>query len=283
MTTEPLDPILAAEALAAQPDALLFDVRTGPGAAQAYAAGHLPGALFVDLDRDLSGAQDTPAQGGRHPLPSAQTFAERLGRWGVTPSSHVVLYDTQGGANAAARMWWMLRALGHTRVQVLDGGLQAAEQAGHRLSREEVARPEAPPYPADRWLLPLADIEQVAAARQRADQVVLDVRAAPRYRGEQEPIDPVAGHIPGALNLPLSENLGASGHFKSAAALRSQYQALLAGRPSDALIVHCGSGVTACHTLLALERAGLQGASLYVGSWSEWCRNPERPRAPQGG
>jgi len=274
------DPILAPEQLAAHPDALLFDVRTGEQAASAYAGDHLPGAVFVDLDRDLSGPQGQPAGGGRHPLPSPATFAERLCAWGVTPDAHVVIYDEQGGANAAARMWWMLRALGHQRVQVLDGGLQAARAAGLATTGAASSRTPAPPYPAQQWLWPVADIEQVDEARQDEKRLLLDVRSAVRYRGEQEAIDPVAGHIPGAVNLPLTENLTTDGRFKSGLALRAQYQRLLRGRPVEALVVHCGSGVTACHSLLALERAGLGGASLYVGSWSEWCRNPERPRAP---
>jgi thiosulfate/3-mercaptopyruvate sulfurtransferase len=240
----------------------------------------LQGAVFVDLDRDLSGPQHDPAHGGRHPLPSVSAFAERLGQWGVTPESRVVLYDEQGGANAAARMWWMLRALGHRDVQVLDGGLQAALAAALPASSEPVARMPVAPYPASHWSLPLADIEQVEAARQDPKQLVLDVRSAVRYRGEQEPIDPIAGHIPGARNLPLTDNLGPDGRFKSAAALRTQYEQLLAGRSPRALVVHCGSGVTACHTLLGLARAGLDSASLYVGSWSEWSRQPQRPRSP---
>lgn len=276
----PIDPILAPEQLAALPEVLLFDVRTGEQGERAYATGHLPGAQFVDLDRDLSGPQTTPAQGGRHPLPEPARFAARLGAWGVTTSSHVVLCDEQGGANAAARMWWMLRALGHERVQVLDGGLKAALAEGLPLTEQLPERTPQPPYPARRWTLPLADIDTVDELRQRPERLVLDVRSAVRYRGEQEPIDPIAGHIPGAANLPLSENLEPNGRFKSAAALRSQYLGLLAGRPPEALVVHCGSGVTACHTLLALARAGLDGAALYVGSWSEWCRNPGRPRAP---
>jgi thiosulfate/3-mercaptopyruvate sulfurtransferase len=207
-------------------------------------------------------------------------FAARLGAWGIRPESHVVAYDDQGGANAAARLWWMLRALGHTRVQVLDGGLSGALAAGATLSAEPARPSLAPPYPGAAWSWPTADIDAVEQARHAPERLVLDVRAAPRFRGEHEPIDPVAGHIPGAHNLPLSENLGPDGRFKSAAELRRLYGDLLQGRAPEQLIAHCGSGVTACHTLVALERAGLQGASLYVGSWSEWCRNPDRPRAP---
>jgi thiosulfate/3-mercaptopyruvate sulfurtransferase len=276
----PLDPVLAPERLAGLKDLVLCDVRSGEDARAAYRRGHLPGALFVDLEHDLSAPQRDAARGGRHPLPEPEHFAAQLGRWGITPQSHVVAYDDQGGANAAARLWWMLRALGHPRVQVLDGGLSGALGAGLRLTQELPQPRSAPPYPGHAWRLPTADIDEVERARSLPERLVLDVRAAQRYRGAQEPIDPVAGHIPGAQNLPLSENLGADGRFKAAPELRRLYDELLSGREPEQLIVHCGSGVTACHTLLALERAGLPGASLYVGSWSEWCRNPDRARAP---
>jgi thiosulfate/3-mercaptopyruvate sulfurtransferase len=275
-----LDPIVSPEELRAGRGAVVCDVRTGPAAHEAYARGHLPGAVFVDLEHDLSGPKLDAARGGRHPLPDPAAFAARLGAWGIGPDTHVIAYDDQNGANAAARLWWMLRALGHTRVQVLDGGLESALAAGFTLSSDAQPPQAVPPYPATTWRWPTADIDAVERARAAPERLVLDVRAAPRYRGEQEPIDPIAGHIPGARNLPLTENLSAEGRFKSGSALREQYTALLAGRDPQQLIVHCGSGVTACHTLLALERAGLTGASLYVGSWSEWCRNAQRPRAP---
>jgi thiosulfate/3-mercaptopyruvate sulfurtransferase len=273
-----MDPVIAPEELAARLDnVVLFDCRSGNGARAEYARGHLPGAIHVDLETDLSLKGDA-AHGGRHPLPPAEQFAKRLGEWGVGPDTHVVAYDDQGGANAAARLWWMLRALGHQRVQVLDGGLPAALVAGFTLTGEPVAPRPRGPYPARSWLGGLADVDEVDQARQASDQRVLDVRAAARFRGEHEPIDPIAGHIPGARNVPLTENLR-DGRFKSGAELRALYTPLLAGLSPEALIVHCGSGVTACHTLLALERAGLPGARLYVGSWSEWCRQ-ERPMEP---
>ncbi len=278
--TQELDPVVTPEALQSLLGSVrLFDVRGGPNGAKAYAEGHLPGALHADLDTQLSARAPHPERGGRHPLPAAKVFAAQLGAWGITPDCHVVAYDDQGGANAAARVWWMLRALGHQRVQVLDGGLQAALAAGLELTSELPNVPQTAPYPATHYLLPTADIEQVDAARSAASRVVLDVRAAARYRGEMEPIDPVAGHIPGARNLPLSANLDAAGRFKSAAELRALYTGLLGRVPAQNLIVHCGSGVTACHTLLALERAGLSGSKLYVGSWGEWCRS-ELPREP---
>lgn len=272
----PIDPIVSASTLRGRSDVTFFDCRAE---ASAYAAGHLPGAIHVDLERDLSTPRADPRDGGRHPLPEVRALAARLGALGVTPNTHVVAYDDQHGAHAAARLWWLLRALGHARVQVVDGGLPALQEAGFTLTAEPVTPESAPPYPTRAYQLPTADLAEVDWAREQSDCAVLDVRAAPRFRGEVEPIDPVAGHIPGAHNVPYTENLTEAGTFKSAEALRAQYEAALPGITPERLIVHCGSGVTACHTLLALERAGLSGAKLYVGSWSEWCRHPELPRA----
>lgn len=274
-----VDPIVDVSALPALPRLVLLDCRSGPAARARWAEGHLPGAIFVDLERDLAAPVIDAARGGRHPLPTVADFAACLGRWGVTPTSQVVAYDDQHGANAAARLWWMLRALGHADVRVLDGGLAAALAAGLALTADAPTPPATGAYPAARDTWPTVDIDEVDRQRRRADARVLDVRAAARYRGETEPIDPVAGHIPGAHNIPFSDNL-ADDRFKSPAALRALYAPLLTGLPPSALTVHCGSGVTACHTLLALARAGLDGAGLYVGSWGEWCRDPTRPRAP---
>jgi thiosulfate/3-mercaptopyruvate sulfurtransferase len=185
-----------------------------------------------------------------------------------------VAWDGAAGGNGAARLWWMLRAFGHERVSVLEGEPGSALETGPCPA----APSPAPPYPGDRWLWPTVQLAEVDRLRQDPAWKLLDVRAAPRFRGDQEPLDPVPGHIPGARNLPFAMNLDAQGHFKPAADLRAMYLEFLAGTPPERLAVHCGSGVTACHTLLALDRAGLPGASLYVGSWSEWCRNP-LPRA----
>jgi len=272
-----LDPVIDAREIAALPSPVLLDCRPDE---QAYRAGHVRGALHAQLERDLSSPAPEPARGGRHPLPSATTFAETLGRWGITPDTHVVAYDDQGGANAAARLWWLLRSLGHARVQLVDGGLPALIAAGFERTADVPAARVVTAYPASRFSWPRADIDEVEAARNDDSRRVIDVRAAFRYRGESEPIDPVAGHIPGARNVPLTENLLSDGTFKDAASLRALYAPTLEGSSPSATIVHCGSGVTACHTLLALERAGLGGAKLYVGSWSEWCRNEGRPRAP---
>jgi thiosulfate/3-mercaptopyruvate sulfurtransferase len=274
-----LDPVISAAALAALTDVVIVDCRPDP---RAYAAGHLAGARHAQLERDLAAPAHDPAQGGRHPLPSARDFAATLGRWGITPGTHVVAYDDQGGANAAARLWWMLRAIGHRRVQVVDGGLAALREAGFAWTTDEPAPAGAPPYPCDDLALDHADIDEVDRARGAADRRVIDVRAAFRFRGDSDPFDPVAGHIPGARNAPYADNLRADGTFRSADELRAQLTDVLDGIAPAQTIVHCGSGVTACHTLLALERAGLHGARLYVGSWSEWCRRPERPREPAG-
>jgi len=251
----------------------LLDARQDP---DDYAAGHLSGALHADLNRQLSTAADPghdPARGGRHPLPPPARFAAQLGAWGIGPDTDVVVYDASGGGNAAARLWWMLRALGHQRMAVLDGGLQAALDVGMTLTVESESAHPCPAYPAEGWHLPMADADEVEAIRRDPAFRLLDVRAAERWRGDSETLDPVAGHIPGSRNLPWTDNLGPDGRFKAPQFLRAQYEALLEGTPPERLRVHCGSGVTACHTLLALEVAGLPGASLYVGSWSEWCRN----------
>ncbi|MCU1231993.1 MAG: Thiosulfate sulfurtransferase [Acidobacteria bacterium] len=242
-----------------------------------YAAGHLAGARHASLDTQLSAASDPgfdAAHGGRHPLPPLDRWLAQLGAWGIGPSTHVVIYDDQLGANAAARAWWMLRAIGHESVQVLDGDWREIGSTTTELPQIE----SLPSYPATAWLLPTVDAARVDELRLRDDWRIIDVRSAPRFRGETEPIDPIAGHIPGAVNMPFAENLDGA-HFKSPDALRAQYDALLDGVSANRVVVHCGSGVTACHTLLALEAAGISGASLYVGSWSEWCRNP-LPREP---
>lgn len=267
-------PIIAADELAlllaSAADVVLLDARVN-----GYDAGHLNGAQRADLETQLSAAGDegaNPAHGGRHPLPPIDRWTQQLGAWGIGPETQVVIYDDQSGANAAARAWWMLRAVGHERVSVLDGGIAAAVAAGFELTTEVPVVEPRPPYPAEDWQRPTVDLLRVDALRNDARWKVLDVRSAERFRGETEPIDPIAGHIPGAVNLPFASNLE-EGRFKSPPELRAMYDELLGDMPVDRLVVHCGSGVTACHTLLALEAAGLEGAALYVGSWGEWCRN----------
>lgn len=272
-------PILAPEHLASLPNLVLLDAR---GSTDAYAAGHLPGAHHAPPDTTLSAAYDPgadPTRGGRHPLPPLDRWLGQLGTWGIEPSTNVVIYDDQSGANAAARAWWMLRSAGHERAFVLDGGLPAAVAAGWELTTGAPVATPRPPYPASAWLHPTVTIDDVERLRGDASWKVLDVRSEPRFRGETEPIDPIAGHIPGAVNLPFTANLE-RGRFKTPEVLHAQYAKLLGDVSPERLVVHCGSGITACHTLLALEAAGLEGASLYVGSWSEWCRNEDRPREP---
>jgi thiosulfate/3-mercaptopyruvate sulfurtransferase len=276
-------PLITARELELAPDVILLDARASDAE---YAKGHLAGARHAHLERDLSAASQPgfdPARGGRHPLPDLATWCRTVGSWGIRPGVKVVVYDDQSGAHAAARAWWMLRAIGHGEVAVLDGGYPAAVEAGLPVVSEPPLVDPSPPYPAVRWLLPTVDIDRVDAIRRDPSWKVLDVRSAERFRGETEPIDPVAGHIPGAVNLPFAQNLD-RGRFRPEGELRRQYDALLGGRPAGQLVVHCGSGVTACHTLLALEAAGLPGAALYVGSWGEWCRSGrERDPAMPGG
>ena len=269
----PFPSLISPEALAA--GTLLLDARRGEAL---FVQGHLVGAQEADLDRfcSLALAPGTdPARGGRHPLPAPGPWARQMAAWGITPDTWVVAYDAAQGGDGAARLWWMLRASGHDRAAVLDGGLQGALAAGLPLATGPAAPvAPAPPHPNPAWAWPTVDLATVDRLRQDIAWKVLDVRSHPRFRGDTEPLDPVAGHIPGALNLPFTENLTPDGHFKSPATLRELYLNLLNGTPPSQLVVHCGSGVTACHTLLALDLAGLPGASLYVGSWSEWCRNP---------
>ena len=250
----------------------LTDPAAGPAA---HARSHIPGARYANLDDDLS-RRPSPSD-GRHPLPAAADFAARLGSWGVGNSTTVVAYDEASGA-IAARLWWLLGWLGHDRRLVLDGGFAAWTAAGlpveARMPRWQPAH-FVPRALADDSVVEAADLP----ALQAAGSLLVDVRAAPRYRGEQEPIDPVAGHVPGAVNRPGSVNIDANGRFRASEALRGELTELLAGRSPRELIAMCGSGVTACQLLLALEVAGLDGAKLYAGSWSEWIRDPARPIA----
>ena len=271
----PFGPLISVEALVASTIPVrLLDARPG---ADVYASGHLEGAVHADLNLRLSSATAAgfdPAKGGRHPLPAPATWAAQLGAWGIGPDTRVVAYDAAAGANAACRLWWMLRAFGHDYVAVLDGGLQAARAAGLAVTKADPPPiPTLPAYPCHTWQRPTVDIESVEQRLKDPTWKVLDVRSRERWRGELEQFDPVAGRIPGSVNLPFAENLGPDGRYKPSEALRQIYVDLLAGTRPEHLVVHCGSGVTACHTLLALELAGLDGASLYVGSYSEWCRS----------
>lgn len=242
---------------------------------RAYRTGHIPGARFLHIDVDLSG----PKTGltGRHPLPHPATFCLRLGALGIDNTKQVVAYDDSGGAYAA-RLWWMLRWVGHTRVAVLDGGWAAWQRAGLPLT---VAQPAIEPVAFNSRVQPQTAVDSalVTACLQDRKAQVIDARAPERYRGENETLDPVAGHIPGAINRFFQLNLGDDGRFKPAAALKTEFGAMLNGHTPDAVIHQCGSGVTACHNLLAMEVAGLSGSRLYPGSWSEWVSDRRRPVA----
>ncbi len=251
---------------------IIVDARSGPDAYSRYLASHLEGAYHVDLDRDLSEKPKDPADGGRHPLPPIKNFAALLGELGITPSTHVVVYDDKNGANAAARFWWMLRAVGHGNVHVVNGGLDALVRDGLPMTGDKPEAKKTPAYPTDSWKLPTVTIDDVKAAAKDPNALVIDVREAYRYRGEREPIDLIAGHIPGAINIPYLNNLSEDGRFHTSKQLAELYNEVLDKRNPKNIIVHCGSGVTACHTLLALEEAGIKGTNLYVGSWSEWSR-----------
>ncbi len=233
-----------------------------------YLEAHIPGAVYAHLDRDLSG----PLTGtnGRHPMASVEQMVDRFSKWGIDENVQVVVYDNVGG-QFAARLWWMLRYLGHDAVAVLDGGLPAFDgelQSG----REERTPRDFTPRVRDTMRVDLD-----ALARHRDDHLLIDARAGERFRGEKEPLDPVAGHIPGAKNLPCSSNLNAEGRFVPAGELRARFDAVVGGRDATEVVSYCGSGVTACHNLLALDVAGIRGARLYPGSWSEWCAEDSRP------
>ena len=279
MNQTTISPIIQATELMAlykSENCVIIDVSTGKNAKSNYEEKHLERALFVDLNTQLAEINDDLSLGGRHPLPKIENFATTLSNLGITTESHVVLYDNANGANAAARFWWMLKAVGHEKVQVLNGGFQAAEKIHFPTSSKTEIIQKTAPYKIDHWRLPIAEIEEVERVSQKEDHIVIDVRDEERYKGETEPIDLIAGHIPGAINVPLTQNLDANGLFLSPNELKIKYENIFGNVKSENRIVHCGSGVTACHTLLAIAHAELEIPKLYVGSWSEWSRNNKK-------
>ncbi|HKK05826.1 MAG TPA: sulfurtransferase [Gammaproteobacteria bacterium] len=252
-----------------------FDLAEPSAGRRAYRSAHLPGAYYAHLDEDLSGPVGRFT--GRHPLPAPEVLARRIAAWGVDAATQVVAYDDRGGA-FAARLWWLLRWLGHDAVAVLDGGLGAWRRHGYPLDDQVPPARRADFVPNVREALCL-DSAQVEAALSRQGIALVDARESPRFRGEHEPIDPVAGHIPGARNLPFAGNLDDEGCFLAPAALRSRLASVLGDQDPSASVHMCGSGVTACHNLLAMAVAGLGDGCLYAGSWSEWIRDPHRPVA----
>ena len=249
-------------------EVIICDVVAGPNARSIYIEEHVEGALWVDLETQLSAPYEDASVLGRHPLPTPENFAHTLGTLGVSRDSMVILYDRTCGIMAAARMWWMLRAIGHQMVAVVDGGYEALKNIGLPVTSGEVAPvPTIYSTPVIQYQWPLIEMEDIAPAI-ATGKCLVDVRAAARYEGVEEPIDPVAGHIPGAINMPLMQVIS-GGQFLSTEALQSHFQYL----QHKEVIVHCGSGVTACHTILALVHAGYPVPALYNGSWSQWCRN----------
>lgn len=251
----------------------LMDPRAGPAM---YAEGHIPGAFFLHQDHDLAGPRT--GRNGRHPLPDREALRRKLEAIGLSDGRQLVACDDIG-AMMASRVWWLSRWLGHREVAVLDGGLQAWIAAGHRLDRQTPTPHATGTLTLRDPLVATVDADALLAQLGTGRYRIVDARTAERYRGEVEPLDPVAGRIPGAVNRPYPCNLREDGSFKPAAELRKEFLALLDGHRPDWLVHHCGSGVTACHNLLAMEHAGLDGASLYPGSWSEWCADASRPVA----
>lgn len=252
---------------------LIFDASNNPNALANYNAKHLDGALFVDTNTQLAKIEQDLAVGGRHPLPNINLFAEIVGVLGIAPTTHVIIYDDKNGANAAARFWWMLKNLGHQKVQILNGGIQEAEKNNFPINDKIVTPNKTIPYPVtDSKLLTVTinEVEKIVGNKQYA---IVDVREPSRYNGENEPIDLIAGHIPNAINIPFTENLDVNGLFLTADEIKEKYQLLLNDIKPENTIIHCGSGVTACHTILAMAHAKLELPKLYVGSWSEWSRN----------
>ena len=249
----------------------LADVAAGR---QAWAEAHIPGAVYAHLDQDLSGVKT--GQNGRHPLPQREAFAQTLRAWGVMPGRRVVCYDAQGGM-FAARAWWMLHWAGHAQVQVLDGGWAAWQASAHEApppgALADAPHPDEAPPSSD--VVTTADV--LANLSAPAPFTLLDARAPDRFHGDNETLDPVGGHIPGALNRFFQHNLQADGRFKPAEQLRAEFLDLLGPVPAEHVVHQCGSGVTACHNLLAMTAAGMSGSRLYAGSWSEWCSDPSRP------
>ncbi|WP_440102044.1 sulfurtransferase [Streptosporangium sp. H16] len=276
-----MSPLITPAELEGMTGVSVLDVRwklvvlpTGPAGIDSYREGHIPGAVFCDLETDLAAHAGPGGEGGRHPLPSAEAFQEAMRRLGVSGSRTVVVYDGADSTAAAARAWWLLRYFGHPDVRVLDGGLRAWVSEGLPVSVEE-RRPEPGDFEARPGGMPVLDATR--AGELAADGVLLDARAAERYRGEVEPIDPVAGHIPGAVSAPTGENVDPSGRFHLPDFLRERFNTL-GVVPGVEVGAYCGSGVTAAHEVLALEVAGIP-AALYVGSWSDWVTDSSRPVA----
>jgi len=276
-----ISPVISTNGLAEiinNKNVVLIDAGSGKHAYERYLQKHIENAFYVDLNEDLAEIPDDAKNGGRHPLPSPEKFAEVLQRVGIKENSHLIVYDDKNGSNAAARFWWMARAAGLENVQVLDGGLQQTEKFGLPITQKIPVADEVELIKFKNWELPVINLDQIESFVSAESNILVDVRETERYNGETEPIDLVAGHIPGAINLPFKNNLAENGFFRKPEELKKQFQDVFGN--VNSIAVHCGSGVTACHTILAMDYAGLPIPTLYVGSWSEYSRN-NKPIATQ--
>lgn len=256
------------------PNVLIFDASAGKNAKVNYEAKHIEGALFVNVDTDLSEKRSNISSGGRHPLPEIGIFEKTLVNLGISREKHIVIYDDKCGTNAAARFWWMLKSAGHEKVQVLDGGINQpnVKQFLTNANKKRIINAQEP-YSITHWELPTIQIGELRQLSTNQEYIILDVRDRNRYQGKSEHIDLIAGHIPGAINFPYTENLDENGYFLAPQDLQRKYEEIFKSTCIDNIIVYCGSGVTACHTMLALNLAEIGIPKLYVGSWSEWSRH----------
>jgi thiosulfate/3-mercaptopyruvate sulfurtransferase len=252
---------------------IILDASNSAWSKERYKKEHLEGAFHLDLETQIANIEPDVSVGGRHPLPSLENFSITLTDLGITPDSHIIIYDEESAGNAAARLWWMLVAVGHEKVQVVDGGYQQAKAVGFPISSEIIKPKPNTKYISEKWLLPLVTMVDMDKIVNNENYLVVDVRSKVRYDGITEPIDLIAGHIPGAINSFYMDNIDANGFFLPPEVLKEKYSKIMGNFPPENVIFHCGSGVTACHTLLAIASAGLEIPSVYMGSWSEWSRN----------
>ena len=275
-----ISPIIEADELLKiykNPDVMIFDVSNSKNAKSNYEIEHLEGAFFIDLNSQLAAVKTNFSDGGRHPLPKIENFAKTLTDFGISKDKHIIIYDDKNGSNASARFWWMLKSVGHEKVQVLNGGLNEAKKNNIPLSSKiENIQKLSEPYQIENWNLPIIEINEVESISENPNYLIIDVRDRERYDGISEPIDLLAGHIPGAVNIPFTENIDENGKFHDQNILKNKYETIFRNFKIENIVVHCGSGVTACHTLLALAYAEMETPKLYVGSWSEWSRNKKK-------
>lgn len=252
---------------------IILDASNSAWSKERYKKEHLESAFHLDLETQIANIEPDVSVGGRHPLPSLENFSKTLTDLGITPESHIIIYDEESAGNAAARLWWMLVAVGHENVQVVDGGYKAAKEAGYPISSEIIQPKTVAKYICEKWLLPQVTMLDMDNIINDKNYLIVDVRSKVRYDGITEPIDLIAGHIPGAINSFYMDNIDANGFFLAPDVIREKYEKLFGNYPAENIILHCGSGVTACHTILAVASAGMEIPSIYMGSWGEWSRN----------